>query len=143
MSRLSPVSYKQLVKVFEADGFRCVRTEGDHMVFTKPGVSRPVVIPKYAAVAGVRHQEQFPDSRHFPRPLLRTAGRVSPSRTSLIFKMYTMTTLTLKITSLYVAYAPEFDVSAYGGCRDEALNNLADEIRQRQGEGELTGDKRN
>jgi predicted RNA binding protein YcfA (HicA-like mRNA interferase family) len=50
MSKLRPVSYKQLVKVFEADGFRCVRTEGDHMVFTKPGVLRPVVIPKYAAV---------------------------------------------------------------------------------------------
>jgi predicted RNA binding protein YcfA (HicA-like mRNA interferase family) len=50
MSKLSPISYKQLVKVFEAEGFRCVRTEGDHMVFTKPGVIRPVVIPKYAAV---------------------------------------------------------------------------------------------
>ena len=50
MSKLSPVAYKQLVKVFEADGFRCVRTEGDHMVFTKPGVIRPVVIPKYASV---------------------------------------------------------------------------------------------
>jgi hypothetical protein len=42
-----------------------------------------------------------------------------------------MTTFTLKITSLYVAYAPEFNASAYGGCRDEALNNLTDEIRER------------
>lgn len=50
MPKLRPVSYKQLVKVFEADGFRCVRTEGDHLVFTKLGVIRPVVIPKYAAV---------------------------------------------------------------------------------------------
>jgi predicted RNA binding protein YcfA (HicA-like mRNA interferase family) len=50
MQKLSPVSYKQLVKVFEADGFRCVRQEGDHMVFTKTGMLRPVVIPKYAAV---------------------------------------------------------------------------------------------
>lgn len=50
MPRLSAVSYKLLIKVFEADGFRCVREEGDHMVFTKPGVLRPVVIPKYAAV---------------------------------------------------------------------------------------------
>ena len=40
MSKLSPVSYEQLVSVFE----------GDHMVFTKPGLIRPVVIPKYAAV---------------------------------------------------------------------------------------------
>jgi predicted RNA binding protein YcfA (HicA-like mRNA interferase family) len=31
MPKLSPVSYKQLVKVFEAEGFRCVRIEGDHM----------------------------------------------------------------------------------------------------------------
>ncbi|HWZ32859.1 MAG TPA: type II toxin-antitoxin system HicA family toxin [Bryobacteraceae bacterium] len=50
MPKLSPVSYKRLVRVFEADGFHCVRTEGDHMVFTKAGILRPVVIPKYAAV---------------------------------------------------------------------------------------------
>jgi predicted RNA binding protein YcfA (HicA-like mRNA interferase family) len=48
--KLSPVSYKQLQKVFEADGFRLVREQGDHMVFTKPGVIRPIVIPKYTAV---------------------------------------------------------------------------------------------
>ena len=50
MPKLSPVSYKQLVKVFEADGFLHVCTEGNHMVFTKPGVIRPLVIPKYVAV---------------------------------------------------------------------------------------------
>ena len=48
--KLRPVSYKQLKKVFEADGFRFVREQGDHMVFTKPGVIRPVVIPRYDAV---------------------------------------------------------------------------------------------
>ena len=50
MPKLSPVSYKNLIRVFEADGFLCVREEDDHMVFTKPGVIRPVVIPKYASV---------------------------------------------------------------------------------------------
>ena len=50
MPKFSPVSYKTLAGVFEADGFRCVRIEGDHMVFTKPGVLRPVVIPKYSAI---------------------------------------------------------------------------------------------
>ena len=50
MPKLNPVSYKRLARVFETDGFRCVREEGDHMVFTKPGVVRPVVIPKYASV---------------------------------------------------------------------------------------------
>jgi predicted RNA binding protein YcfA (HicA-like mRNA interferase family) len=49
MPKLGPVSYRQLARVFEADGFRCIREEGDHMVFTKPGVIRPVVIPKYAS----------------------------------------------------------------------------------------------
>jgi predicted RNA binding protein YcfA (HicA-like mRNA interferase family) len=38
MPKLSPISYKRLAKVFEADGYRCARTEGNHMVFTKPGV---------------------------------------------------------------------------------------------------------
>jgi hypothetical protein len=48
-------------------------------------------------------------------------------------------TLTFKAQSLYVAYAPQFDVSAYGGCRDEALNNLTDQIRQT---GNATGEER-
>ena len=50
MPKLHPVSYKKFVKVLEAEGFMHVRTEGDHMVFTKPGLARPVVVPKYAAV---------------------------------------------------------------------------------------------
>ena len=39
-------------------------------------------------------------------------------------------TITLKLDTLYGAYAAEFDVAAYGNCRDEALNNLAEEIIQ-------------
>ena len=50
MPKLSPVHFRRLAEVFEAAGFTHVRTEGDHMVFTKPGVIRPVVIPRYAAV---------------------------------------------------------------------------------------------
>ena len=69
MSKFSPVSYKQLVKVFEAEGFACIRTTGDHMVFTKRGVKRPIVIPKYTAVPVVHYQKQSPNSRHFPRSL--------------------------------------------------------------------------
>ncbi len=41
-------------------------------------------------------------------------------------------TLTHKVTSIYAAYAPEFDVTAWGGCQDEALNNLAEAIRERE-----------
>ena len=42
-------------------------------------------------------------------------------------------TLAIKTGTLYAAYSPEFGVFSYGGCRDEAINNLADEIRDRQG----------
>jgi predicted RNA binding protein YcfA (HicA-like mRNA interferase family) len=50
MPKLSPVSYKVLQCVFEHNGFTHVGTEGDHLVFTKPGVLRPIVIPKYANI---------------------------------------------------------------------------------------------
>ena len=50
MPKLSPISYKALVRIFERDGFRCVREEGDHLIYMKPGVLRPIVIPKYSAV---------------------------------------------------------------------------------------------
>lgn len=50
MPKLSSVSYKVLACIFEHDGFTCVRHEGDHMVFTKSGVLRPVVIPTYRSI---------------------------------------------------------------------------------------------
>jgi predicted RNA binding protein YcfA (HicA-like mRNA interferase family) len=50
MPKLSPISYKTLLCIFELDGFVCGREEGDHMVFTKSGVLRPIVIPKYRHV---------------------------------------------------------------------------------------------
>jgi hypothetical protein len=40
--------------------------------------------------------------------------------------------------SKYVAYAPEFDMRSYGACQDEALNNLADEIQEKQKAGQGT-----
>jgi len=50
MPKFSPLHYRRLVKVFEAEGFRPAREEGDHIILTKAGAVRPVVIPKYAAV---------------------------------------------------------------------------------------------
>jgi len=47
MPKLSPVHYRLLACVFEKDGFAFVREEGDHMIYTKRGILRPVVIPKY------------------------------------------------------------------------------------------------
>jgi len=44
--RITPIHYRRLVKVFELDGFMVKRQKGDHLILTKPGVKRPVVIKK-------------------------------------------------------------------------------------------------
>jgi predicted RNA binding protein YcfA (HicA-like mRNA interferase family) len=120
MPKLSPVSYKQLVRVFEAEGFSCVRTEGDHMVFTKPGIIRPVVIAKHASIRFLMVKNNLQTVGISRRPLLLTPWQVALE----------ITTFAIKQDTFYVAYAPDFDMSAYGGCQDEALNNLTDEIRE-------------
>jgi predicted RNA binding protein YcfA (HicA-like mRNA interferase family) len=50
MPALKPVSYQVLACIFERAGFKKTREEGSHLVYTKPGVMRPVVIPKYRSV---------------------------------------------------------------------------------------------
>ncbi len=50
MSAIKPVHYRKLVKVFEKLGWEYKRTKGDHLVFTKKGYIRPVVIPAYKTV---------------------------------------------------------------------------------------------
>jgi predicted RNA binding protein YcfA (HicA-like mRNA interferase family) len=47
MPSIRPVPYKTLVKVFERDGFLFNRQRGDHLIYTKSGVRRPLVIPAY------------------------------------------------------------------------------------------------
>lgn len=44
MPKITSVDYRTLIQVFELDGFRVSRQKGDHLVMTKPGVLRPVVI---------------------------------------------------------------------------------------------------
>jgi len=50
MSHIAPVHYKKLVRVFELSGFVLDRIEGDHLVYVKEGIKRPVVIPTYKQV---------------------------------------------------------------------------------------------
>jgi len=50
MPALRPVSYEALVRVFEQDGFAFSRQRGDHLIYTKAGVKRPLVIPMYSQV---------------------------------------------------------------------------------------------
>ena len=70
MSRIIPIPASRLRKVFEKAGFKCVRIEGDHFVYTKEGVARPVVIPNWKEVpifiiknnlrtAGISREEYF------------------------------------------------------------------------------------
>lgn len=50
MPRISPIHYRKLAKVFEEKGFVYLRTQGDHLIYTKNGIVRPVVIPKYREI---------------------------------------------------------------------------------------------
>jgi len=40
------VKWRELVKVCEGEGCQFDRQRGDHYIMTKPGLSRPVVIPR-------------------------------------------------------------------------------------------------
>lgn len=42
--KITPIHYLRLVKVFELEGFAVMRQKGDHLILTKSGISRPVVI---------------------------------------------------------------------------------------------------
>jgi predicted RNA binding protein YcfA (HicA-like mRNA interferase family) len=44
MPKITSVDYRTLIQVFELDGFHVSRQKGDHIVMTKPGVPRPIVI---------------------------------------------------------------------------------------------------
>jgi predicted RNA binding protein YcfA (HicA-like mRNA interferase family) len=50
MPAIRPVDYSKLVNIFELDGWVYNRTKGDHLVYIKPGYSRPIVIPKWDEV---------------------------------------------------------------------------------------------
>ncbi len=70
VSRIIPIHWKELEKVFLAVGFRFVKQAGSHRSYTKPGILRPVIIPAYTEVpvaiikndlktAGISREEYF------------------------------------------------------------------------------------
>jgi predicted RNA binding protein YcfA (HicA-like mRNA interferase family) len=70
MPKITPIPAERLRKIFEKAGFKCVRIEGDHFVYVKDGVPRPVVIPDWKEVpvfiiknnlrtAGLSREEYF------------------------------------------------------------------------------------
>jgi len=50
MPRITPIAPTRLRRVFEKAGFRLARTEGDHFVYVKEGIKRPIVIPNWPEV---------------------------------------------------------------------------------------------
>ena len=70
MPRLTPTRWQDLVRTFEVAGFELSRMRGDHMALTKPGVRRPVIIPRHHEIgvglieaslrtAGISRDEYF------------------------------------------------------------------------------------
>ena len=47
MSRIHPVSWKILLKIFQLYGCQYKRKEGSHHVLIFPGAKRAVVVPEY------------------------------------------------------------------------------------------------
>ena len=53
MSRIRPLHWKQLICVFQLDGFvfsKRSRGGTSHWVGEKPGIARPVIVPQYDEV---------------------------------------------------------------------------------------------
>ncbi len=44
--RLPVVSYREFVQFLENHGFKCNRQKGSHIVLTKEGIFRPIVVPE-------------------------------------------------------------------------------------------------
>ena len=54
-----------------------------------------------------------------------------------------MNILTLKLSTLYVAYAPDSGDYFFGGCFEEALNGLVEQIRATKPSVPKIGEERN
>lgn len=53
--KITPLHYEALIKVFELDGFAIQRKKGNHIIMTKPGVKRPLVIKTSPRLVPVTH----------------------------------------------------------------------------------------
>jgi len=57
MPKIIPIHYEKLIKIFEAEGFQVVRKKGDHIMLTKQGIKRPLVIktsPKKVPITHIK-----------------------------------------------------------------------------------------
>jgi len=70
MAKLTPIAASKFRKVLEIAGYKCIRIEGDHFVYSKAGATRPLVIPNWKQIpvfiiknnlrtAGITREEYF------------------------------------------------------------------------------------
>ena len=76
MQALRPLHFQMLIAVFERAGFIFSRQHGDHLIYTKAGVKRPLVVPMYREVPVF-----------VIRNLLRTAGMNREEFLNLVAKV--------------------------------------------------------
>ena len=50
MPSIRPVHHRVLVALFEKNGYIFDRQRGDHLIYIKAGMARPLVIPAYSEV---------------------------------------------------------------------------------------------
>ncbi len=50
MPRITPVHYRTLECIFIKEGFVFKRQKGDHKMYEKEGIARPIVIPAYKEI---------------------------------------------------------------------------------------------
>jgi len=53
--KIVPIHYEILIKVFGLEGFIVQRKKGDHIIMTKAGVKRPLVIKTSPRLVPVTH----------------------------------------------------------------------------------------
>ena len=50
MAKITPIHWRKLIKVFKRESWRLSRIKDDHLIYTKKGFLRPVIIPKDTSV---------------------------------------------------------------------------------------------
>lgn len=50
MPRLTPLGWEKIVCVFSKLGYRMAGQKGSHIKLEKPGVARPLIVPRYDEV---------------------------------------------------------------------------------------------
>jgi predicted RNA binding protein YcfA (HicA-like mRNA interferase family) len=55
MRKITPIHYETLIKIFKLDGFIVKRKRGDHIIMTKAGIKRPLVIKTSPNLVPVTH----------------------------------------------------------------------------------------